>query len=78
MSGVISLFEGLTDPRVERTKYHSLKDILGPTICVVLGGCNDWAGIEYMASVKNCGLNPFWHCLMASLPTIQSTGYFQH
>jgi len=59
MSGVISYFEGLTDPRVERTKYHSLKDILGLTICAVLSGCNDWEEIELYGISKELWLKSF-------------------
>ena len=59
MSGVISFFEGLTDPRVERTKYHSLKDILGLTICAVLSGCNDWEEIELYGISKESWLKSF-------------------
>jgi hypothetical protein len=46
MNGILPFFEKLIDPRVERSKLHSLKDILALTICDVLSGCNDWEEIE--------------------------------
>ncbi|MBX9784746.1 MAG: transposase family protein [Chitinophagaceae bacterium] len=55
---MLSFFENLTDPRVERTKLHSLKDIIGLTICAVLSGCNDWEEIEisYVYKVNKSSL----------------------
>jgi predicted transposase YbfD/YdcC len=60
---MLSFFETLTDPRVERTKLHSLKDIIGLTICAVLSGCNDWEEIEIYGESK---LN--WLTRFLSLP----------
>jgi|GEM_PF-3534150 len=39
--GQRSFFDNLVDPRVERTKLHTLKDIF-ITICAVLSGCNEF------------------------------------
>jgi predicted transposase YbfD/YdcC len=49
----------LVDPRVERTKFHSLKDILALTICAVLSGCNDWEEIELYGISKEHWLKTF-------------------
>ena len=59
MNGVLSYFEGLTDPRVERTRLHSLKDIIAITICAVLSGCNDWEEIELYGQSKETWLRSF-------------------
>lgn len=56
---MLSFFEGLSDPRVERTKLHSLKDIIGLTICAVLSGCNDWEEIEIYGEYKQEWLKQF-------------------
>jgi predicted transposase YbfD/YdcC len=56
---MLSFFESLTDPRIERTKLHSLKDIIGLTICAVLSGCNDWEEIEIYGESKEAWLKQF-------------------
>ena len=56
---MIGFFETLTDPRVERTKLHSLRDIIGITICAVLSGCNDWEEIELYGQTKQSWLKGF-------------------
>ena len=56
---MLSFFDSLTDPRVERTKLHSLKDIIGITICAVLSGCDDWEEIELYGRGKESWLREF-------------------
>jgi predicted transposase YbfD/YdcC len=45
-------FENLTDPRLERTKRHSLLDILILAVCATLGNADGWADIERFANAK--------------------------
>lgn len=45
-------FKLLKDPRIERTKKHSLHDILVLTICAVIGGADDWTEVERFAHAK--------------------------
>ncbi len=59
MNGILPFFDNLIDPRVERTKLHSLKDILALTICGVLSGCNDWEEIELYGISKEKWLKTF-------------------
>ncbi len=59
MGSVLSFFDDLADPHVERTKLHSLKDILALTICAVLSGCNDWEEIELYGISKENWLKSF-------------------
>ena len=59
MNGILPFFDNLIDPRVERTKLHSLKDILALTICGVLSGCNDWEEIELYGISKERWLKTF-------------------
>jgi predicted transposase YbfD/YdcC len=41
-------FDGLEDPRVERTREHNLLDILVIAICAIICGANDWEAVaEY-------------------------------
>lgn len=56
---MLSFFEDLTDPRVDRTKLHSLKDIIGITICAVISGCDDWEEIELYGQQKSDWLKQF-------------------
>ena len=37
-------FEALQDPRVERTRKHSLLDIIAIAPCAVIGGADSWGG----------------------------------
>jgi predicted transposase YbfD/YdcC len=45
-------FENLTDPRMERTKRHSLLDIIVLAVCATLGNADGWADIERFARAK--------------------------
>ncbi len=56
---MLSFFDGVTDPRVERTKLHSLRDIIGLTICAVVSGCNDWEEIQIYGERKQAFLKQF-------------------
>lgn len=56
---MLSFFDDLTDPRVDRTKLHSVKDIIGITICAVISGCDDWDEIELYGQHKFDWLKQF-------------------
>jgi predicted transposase YbfD/YdcC len=45
-------FEDLTDPRMERTKRHSLLDIIILAVCATLGNANGWADIARFGQDK--------------------------
>ena len=45
-------FEGLVDPRVERTKRHELLDIIVITICAVICGADNWVEVEELGHAK--------------------------
>lgn len=45
-------FASLEDPRVERTKWHRLNDILVMTICAVVAGADSWVGVERFCEAK--------------------------
>lgn len=45
-------FETLTDPRIERTKRHSLLNIFIIALCATLGGADGWADVERFGKAK--------------------------
>jgi predicted transposase YbfD/YdcC len=45
-------FENLSDPRMERTKRHSLLDIIILAVCATLGNADGWADIERFGKAK--------------------------
>lgn len=49
-------FATLTDPRVERTKHHSLIDIISIAICAVICGADSWVGVEAFGKAKHAWL----------------------
>jgi predicted transposase YbfD/YdcC len=50
--GILRAFDGLKDPRVNRTKKHSLGDILTVAICAVICGADGWAQVEEFGDCK--------------------------
>src|SRR5215207_7391211 len=45
-------FADLPDPRVDRTKKHSLGDILVIALCAVVCGADSWAEVEAFGEAK--------------------------
>jgi predicted transposase YbfD/YdcC len=45
-------FANLTDPRIDRTKRHSLLEILILAVCATLGNADGWADIERFGRAK--------------------------
>jgi predicted transposase YbfD/YdcC len=54
-----SIFKGIEDPRVERTKRHQLLDIILIAILGVLCGAEGWVEIEAFGNTKEAWLNTF-------------------
>lgn len=50
--GVLGMLEQVEDPRVNRTKRHSLTDMLFVTICAVLSGADGWTEVELFGETK--------------------------
>lgn len=46
MDSLLAAFEGIDDPRVERTKAYPLADIMFLILCAVLCGVESWRGVE--------------------------------
>jgi len=49
---VLSKFENLTDPRVERTRQHELLDMVTITLCAAICGADSWADVEKFGVAK--------------------------
>lgn len=53
--GIVAIrerFSKLTDPRVERTKLHSLSDMVVIALCAAICGANSWADVERFGKAK--------------------------
>lgn len=57
--GLLRFFDELEDPRVERTKLHTLGDILFITICAVLCGADGWTEVELYGESRREWLKTF-------------------
>jgi predicted transposase YbfD/YdcC len=49
----------LEDPRVERTRLHSLHDILLVALCAVIAGADSWVSVEMFGRAKQAVLAKF-------------------
>ena len=54
---LLSYFTEMKDPRVERTRYHLLDDIIFISIASVLSGAESWNGIKCNKAIKLVGLH---------------------
>jgi predicted transposase YbfD/YdcC len=50
--GLLRAFAGLKDPRVNRTKKHSLTNLLTLAICAVICGADGWVQVEEFGDCK--------------------------
>jgi len=57
--GLLRAFESLEDPRMDRTKEHSLPDILGIAICAVICGADGWTQMEMFGQSKQKWFHTF-------------------
>jgi hypothetical protein len=58
-STIVKHFGKLEDPRIDRTKLHSLTDILTIAICAVICDADGWVDVENYGSAKHAWLNTF-------------------
>jgi len=49
---LLRFFDELEDPRMDRTKLHSLDDILFITLCATLAGADSWTEVEVYGNEK--------------------------
>ncbi|HVY87796.1 MAG TPA: ISAs1 family transposase [Hyphomonadaceae bacterium] len=50
--GFAKHFEGLTDPRIDHTRWHDLLDILVIAVCGTICGCDSWEDLPRFAKAK--------------------------
>ena len=58
-ASIIKCFSKLNDPRIEKKTRHNLFDIIGITICAVIGGADSWVEIEEYGNCKIEWLHKF-------------------
>ncbi len=49
---ILTKFEGLTDPRVERTKQHLLLEMIAISLCAAICGADSWVDVEKFGVAK--------------------------
>ncbi len=57
--GLLRAFAQLKDPRMNRTKLHSLTDILAIAICAVICGADGWVQVQKFGNCKKEWFNTF-------------------
>jgi len=57
--GLLRFFDELEDPRMDRTKLHSLDDMLFITLCAALAGADSWTEVEVYGNEKLDWLRTF-------------------
>jgi hypothetical protein len=60
---IVDAFAELPDPRIDRTKRHSLSDILVLTLCGASCGVDNWVELELF-----CGAKLKWFLTFLDLP----------
>ena len=49
---ILTHFDDLTDPRMERTKRHLLIDMVAIALCAAICGAQGWADVERFGKKK--------------------------
>lgn len=57
--GITRHFETLTDPRIKRTRWHELMDLLVIAVCGTICGCDSWEDLPRYAKSKKDWLRKF-------------------
>lgn len=52
-------FADLPDPRIERSKVHSIQDIITIAICATIAGADGWVHVKEWAETKDAWLRTF-------------------
>jgi predicted transposase YbfD/YdcC len=68
LPSILAYFADLDDPRVERTRLHSLLDILGIALCAVISGADSWVEIAEYGRAKQAWLGQ-WLALPNGIPS---------
>ena len=71
--GLLEHFEALEDPRIERSKRHSLLDIITIAICAVICGADTWVHVAMFGRSKEEWFRTFW-AYPTGLPSLGTFG----
>ena len=61
--GLLRAFAELEDPRMDRTKKHTLSDILALAICAVICGADGWVQVALFGRSKEKWFKTFLNLL---------------
>lgn len=75
LRSLVSHFQSLEDPRLERTRKHSLLDIIAVTICAIISGADSWVAVEEYGKAKHQWLQGFLQ-LPNGIPSHDTIGRF--
>ena len=75
LGSLVTHFQALEDPRLERSRLHNLLDIIGLTICAVVSGADSWVAVEEYGHAKCQWLQGFLH-LPNGIPSHDTIGRF--
>ena len=53
------VFATIPDPHIDRTKAHSLIDIISIAICAVICGADSWVAVETFGTIKRAWLERY-------------------
>jgi hypothetical protein len=56
---ILSHFEHLSDPRMERTKLHLLTDMIAIALCAAICDAEGWADVERFGKMKQAWFKKF-------------------
>ena len=68
LPAILSYFDDLTDPRINRTRLHPLRSLLGIALCAVLCGADSWVEIQEYGLAKQDWLSR-WLDLPHGIPS---------
>lgn len=72
-ASLLGHFAGLIDPRVERTRWHSLLDIVAITVCAVICGADNWVDVAFFGRCKEAWFRQ-WLELPNGIPSHDTFG----
>jgi len=72
-ASILEYFASIPDPRVDRTRHHSLTDILALSLCAVICGADSFCAIETFGRARESWLRTFLR-LRHGIPTHDTIG----
>jgi len=58
-AAIVTRFEGLTDPRIERQRKHNLLDMIVIALCATICGADNWSDVERFGKAKRSWFDRF-------------------